>query len=235
MKIEIWSDIACPWCAIGKRRFDKALAQFAHRDEVEVVWRSFELDPDAPREQTGDRVDHLAAKYGISRAQAEGMHRHMTETAAADGLEFHFERARDGSTFDAHRLIHLAGQRGIADAVKERLFEAYLGEGQLVADHATLVRLGAEAGLDADDVRHVLASDRFAKEVRAEEREARALGINSVPFFVIDRTYGVSGAQPSETLLEALNTAWAKSHPLEVLTPAGRDAGETCADGSCAI
>ncbi|MFD1524459.1 DsbA family oxidoreductase [Pseudonocardia yunnanensis] len=235
MKVEIWSDVVCPWCAIGKRRFEKALAQFAHRDEVEVTWRSFELDPGAPQEREGDLAEHLASKYGVSREQADGMHRQMTETAAADGWEFHFEHARGGNTFDAHRLIHLGAERGVQDAVKERLFRAYLTEGERIGDPETLVRIGAEAGLDADEARAVLASDRFADEVRADERQAQAFGINGVPFFVIDRTYGVSGAQPAETLLEVLDTAWAKSHPRQVLTPAGGPDGSACTDGSCAV
>jgi predicted DsbA family dithiol-disulfide isomerase len=235
MKVEIWSDVVCPWCAIGKRRFEKALAQFAHRHEVEVTWRSFELDPGAPREREGDLREHLATKYGVSQEQADGMHRHMTETAAADGWEFHFERARSGNTLDAHRLIHLAGERGIQDAVKERLLTAYLTDGERIGDPETLVRLGAEAGLDADEARAVLDSDRFADEVRADERQAQAFGITGVPFFVIDRTYGVSGAQPAEALLEVLDKAWAETHPLQVLTPAGGAAGDGCVDGSCSV
>jgi predicted DsbA family dithiol-disulfide isomerase len=239
MKVEIWSDVVCPWCAIGKHRFEKALAGFAHRDDVEVSWHSFELDPDAPHEQEGDLADHLAAKYGVTRERADAMHRQMTETAAGDGWDFHFERARRGNTFDAHRLLHLAAERGVQDAVKERLFRAYLEEGEAIAEHATLVRLGAEAGLDADEARAVLASDRYAAEVRADERQAQAYGITGVPFFVVDRKYGVAGAQPPDALLQVLETAWTEAHPLQVLTPAGgADGGAdggACVDGSCSI
>jgi predicted DsbA family dithiol-disulfide isomerase len=234
MKVEIWSDVVCPWCAIGKRRFEKALAQFAHRDEVDVHWRSFELDPTAPREREGVLADHLAEKYGMSRDDARGMEKQMSDTAAAEGWEFHLEHARNGNTFDAHRLIHLAAERGIQDAVKERLLRAYLTDGERIGDPETLVKLGAEAGLDTDEAREVLASDRYADEVRADERQARAYGINGVPFFVIDRKYGVNGAQPAEALLEVMETAWAEAHPLQVLTPAG-GAGDACADGSCAV
>ena len=236
MKVEIWSDVVCPWCAIGKRRFEKALAQFPHRDDVQVTWRSFELDPAAPREREGDLAEHLAAKYGVSREQADGMHRQMTETAARDGWEFHFEHARAGNTFDAHRLLHLAAERGVQDAVKERLFRGYLTEGEHIGDPETLARLGEEAGLDADEARAVLASDRYADAVRADERQAQAYGISGVPFFVIDGRYGVSGAQPPEALLEVLATAWAEAHPLQVLTPAGGAAGaDACAGGSCGV
>jgi predicted DsbA family dithiol-disulfide isomerase len=232
VKVEIWSDVVCPWCAIGKHRFEKALARFAHRDEVEVSYHSFELDPGAPREPEGDLAGHLAAKYGMSRERAEDMHRQVTETAAADGWEFHFERALRGNTFDAHRLLHLAADRGVQDAVKERLFRGYFEQGEAIADPDTLVRLGAEAGLDADEVRAVLASDRYADAVRADERQAQAYGITAVPFFVVDRKYGVAGAQPPEALLQVLETAWAEAHPLQVLTPVG---GEACADGSCSV
>jgi predicted DsbA family dithiol-disulfide isomerase len=233
VKVEIWSDVVCPWCAVGKHRFEKALARFDHRDQVEVSFHSFELDPEAPHEQDGDLNDHLATKYGMSRAEAEAKHRQMTEMAAADGWDFHFERARRGNTFDAHRLLHLAADRGVQDAVKERLFRGYFTEGEHIADHATLARLGAEAGLDPAEAREVLASDRYADEVRADEQQARAYGITAVPFFVVDGKYGVAGAQPPEALLQVLDTAWAEANPLQVLTPAGGD--EYCADGSCSV
>jgi predicted DsbA family dithiol-disulfide isomerase len=212
VKVEIWSDVVCPWCAIGKHRFEKALSRFAHRDEVEVSFHSFELDPDAPHEQDGDLADHLAAKYGMSRERAEEMHRQTTATAAEDGWDFHFERARRGNTFDAHRLLHLAAERGVQDAVKERLFRGYFTEGEQIADHATLARLGSEAGLEADEAREVLGSDRYADAVRADQRQAQAFGITAVPFFVVDRKYGVAGAQPPDSLLQVLETAWAEQN-----------------------
>lgn len=235
MKVEIWSDVVCPWCAIGKRRFESALARFAHRDEVELRWRSFELDPGAPREREGDLAEHLAQKYGMSTDKAREMEQHMSAMAAGEGWEFHLEHARNGNSFDAHRLIHLAADRGIQDTVKERLLAAYLTDGERIGDPETLVRLAAEAGLDAGEARAVLDSDRYAAEVRADERQAQAFGISGVPFFVIDRKYGVNGAQPAEALLEVLETAWNEAHPLQVLTPAGDEAGEGCTDGSCAV
>ena len=234
MKVEIWSDVVCPWCAIGKRRFEKALQSFAHAGEVEVRWRSFELDPAAPREREGDLAGHLAEKYGVSAEKAQGMHDQMTDTAAQDGLDFHLEHARGGNTLDAHRLIHLGADRGVQDAVKERFFQAYLTEGERIGDPETLVRLAAEAGLDEDEARGVLASDRYTADVRADERQAQAYGISGVPFYVIDEKYGVSGAQPADALLQVLEQAWTESHPLQVLTPAG-GRGEACADGSCAV
>jgi predicted DsbA family dithiol-disulfide isomerase len=234
MQVEIWSDVVCPWCAIGKRRFEAALARFAHRDDVQVRWRSFELDPAAPREREGDLTGHLAEKYGMSRQDAHAFEQQMSEQAAGEGWEFRLDRARGGNSFDAHRLIHLAADRGIQDAVKERLLAAYLTDGERIGDPATLARLGAEAGLDEAEAAEVLGSDRYADEVRADERQAHAYGISGVPFFVVDRKYGVSGAQPAEALLEVLETAWAEAHPLQVLTPAGGTA-DGCADGSCAV
>ncbi len=209
LPVEVWSDIACPWCYVGKRRLEAALARFPHQDAVEVTWRAFELDPSAPKvREPRPYAERLAAKYGTPVARAETMIRQMTATAAADGLDFRFDRIRPGNTFDAHRVLHLAGERGKLDAVKERLLRAYLGEGEAIGEHDTLVRLAAEAGLDPDEVRAVLTGDAFTDEVRAEEAEAVDLGITGVPFFVIARRYGISGAQPAEVLLGALTEAW---------------------------
>lgn len=234
MKVEIWSDVVCPWCYIGKRRFEAALAGFAHREEVEVAWRAFELDPAAPREREGDQADHLASKYGVSRAEAQRMHESMTATAASEGLTFRFDRARPGNTFDAHRLLHLAADRGVQDAVKERLLCAYLTDGEPIGDPQTLARLGAEAGVDREEAAAVLADDRYAAEVRADESEARALGATGVPFFVINRRYGIAGAQPAELIRETLDRAWADDHPLTVVT-AGGSPSDACEDGSCPV
>jgi predicted DsbA family dithiol-disulfide isomerase len=228
MHVEIWSDIACPWCYIGKRRFESALAGFEHRDEVQVMWRSFELDPDAPRERPGERAAHLAAKYGSSIEQARAMERRMTGVAAGEGLEFRFDIARDGRTFDAHRLLHLAGAHGLQDALKERLMRAYLGEGALMSDHATLQHLAAEAGLPAAEVADMLAGDRYAAEVREDERAGSALGITGVPFFVVDRAFGASGAQPPGVLGELLRRAWEARAPLSVVA-----AGDSCGIDGC--
>ena len=208
LKVEIWSDIACPWCYVGKRRFEAALAGFEHRDQVEVSWRSFELDPGAPREREGDRTEHLARKYGTSREQAERMLEQMTAVAAGEGLEFRFDIARSGNTFDAHRLTHLAAAHGRQDAMKERLFRAYLGEGEVIGDPAVLERLGLEVGLPEHELRELLAGDRYAAEVREDEQLAASLAITAVPFFVVDRAIAASGAQPPELLRELLDRAW---------------------------
>jgi len=229
MHVEIWSDIACPWCYIGKRRFETALGSYEHRDEVQVTWRSFELDPYAPAALEVDAATHLAEKYGTTREEAQAMHARMTETAAGEGLEFRFDRARRGNTFDAHRIVHLAAAHGRQDEMKERIMRAYLTEGELVSDHDTLARLAGEVGLPAGEVADTLASDRFADAVRDDERTAQRMGIHAVPFFVVDRAIGASGAHPAPALLELLRQARAANPPIAV-TSAG---GETCAvDGS---
>jgi predicted DsbA family dithiol-disulfide isomerase len=204
MHVEIWSDIACPWCYVGKRRFEAALAAYEDRDGVTVTWRSFELDPAAPAEREIDRITHIASKYGVPEEQARAMEQRLTDVAAADGLELRFDRARSGNTFDGHRLVHLAAAHGLQDAMKERLMRAYFTDGELVSDHETLVRLAQEVGLDDQETRAMLAGDRYAAEVREDERTAAALGINGVPFFVVDRARGASGAHPPEALLQLL-------------------------------
>jgi predicted DsbA family dithiol-disulfide isomerase len=208
--VEIWSDIACPWCYIGKRRFEAALEQFEHRDDVDVTWRSFELDPGAPHERTGDRAERLAQKYGMTVEQAREAEQRLTDAATGEGLDFRFDIARSGTTFDAHRLVHLAEAHGRQDAMKERLLRAYFTEGELMSDHDTLVRMALEVGLEEPEVRELLAGERYADEVRADERTAGELGISAVPTFVIDRKLGASGAQPPDALLDLLRQGWAK-------------------------
>jgi predicted DsbA family dithiol-disulfide isomerase len=226
--VEIWSDIACPWCYVGKRRFEAALAGYEHRDEVQVTWRSFELDPSAPREREHDGATHLAEKYGTTRDEALAMQRRMTDTAAGEGLEFRFDIARGGNTFDAHRLLHLAAAHGMQAATAERLMRGYLTEGEPIGDPDALALLAIDAGLPEDEVRDALATDRFAAEVREDERTAQRIGIQAVPFFVVDRAVGASGAHPPEALLELLRHARELNPPIPVAA-----SGETCAvDGS---
>ena len=232
MQVEIWSDIACPWCYVGKRRFERALEEFEHRRDVDVVWRSFELDPTAPRQHDAPQAELLARKYRMPLAQAEAMNARMTGEAAKEGLAFRMDRVRVGNTFDAHRLIHLAAAAGRREAMVERLFAAYLGEGEALGDVEVLARLAVDAGLEAGAAREALAGGAFADAVRADEARARAFGITSVPFFAIDERYGVSGAQPPEAILGALRQAWGDSG--RALAPAGTTA-DGCADGGCAV
>ncbi len=211
MNVEIWSDVVCPWCYIGKRRFETALGQFAHRDEVVVVWRSFELDPHAERLVPGTLNELLARKKGGTPEQAAAMSAQITALAATEGLEYHLDQARSGNTFDAHRLLHLAAEQGRQGALKERLMRAYFTEGRPIGEAATLVALAAEVGIAAAEAAAVLAGDAYAAEVRADERRAAALGITGVPFVVVDGRYGVSGAQPPQVFLNVLEQAWAES------------------------
>jgi predicted DsbA family dithiol-disulfide isomerase len=201
MKVEIWSDIACPWCYIGKHRFEDALAQFEGRESVEVSYHAFQLDPAAPPSTPGTLNELLSKKFGIPVAQAEAMNARMTEMGEPEGIAFHFDRTRPANTFDAHRLVHLANQHGKGAAMKERLFEAYFRDGLVVSDRETLVTLAAEEGLDA---RPVLESAELAADVRADIERARSLGISGVPFFVFDEQYGVSGAQTADVLLATM-------------------------------
>jgi predicted DsbA family dithiol-disulfide isomerase len=232
MEIEIWSDIACPWCYIGKRRLEAALETFEHRDEVTVTWRSFELDPDAPAEREGERAAHLAAKYGVSVEEARAMEDRMAQAAAGDGIEMRFDRTRGANTFDAHRLIHLAAAHGRQDEAKERLLRAHFTEGEPVSDRDTLVRLAGEIGLPEREVREALASDRYADEVREDERTAARMGIGGVPFFVVDRAVGASGAHPPEALLKLLEEGHRRRSPVAVATADGLD-GQTCGPDGC--
>jgi predicted DsbA family dithiol-disulfide isomerase len=211
MEVEIWSDVVCPWCYMGKRRFEQALASFEHRDKVQVTYRSFELDPAAPPGVTSPTVEMLAQKYGMSAHRAEQAQRQMEERAAADGLTFRMSGLRSGNTRDAHRLLQLAKSGGLQDQLMERLQRAYFTEQDSIFDHDSLTRLAVEAGLDGDEVADVLASDRYADHVDTDEAMARALGATGVPLFVIDRRYGISGAQPAETIADVLERAWAEA------------------------
>ena len=234
MLVEIWSDVVCPWCYIGKRRFEAALGQFEHRDDVQVTWRSFELDPTA-QAATDDSsyAERLGRKYGKSPAEAQQMLDSMTSTAAGEGLDFHFEKAVHVNTLAAHQVIHLGAAAGVQDAVKERLMRAYFTEGANLSDTATLVRLGGEAGLAADDITAALSDARYFDAVRADEEAATSLGVGGVPFFVVDRTYGMSGAQSPDTLLEVLEKAWAETHPLTMVS-SGPDS-DACGPDGCAV
>ena len=200
MQVEIWSDIACPWCYVGKRRFEAALEQFD--GDVDIRWRSFELDPTAPAARERSGAEHLAEKYGMSVEEARARQQQLRDIAAGDGLDMRFDLTRSGNTFDGHRLLQLAAEHGLQGEMKERLLRAHHTEGELLSDHATLVRLAEEVGVPGAE--EMLASDRFAAEVRDDERAAGELGIQAVPTFVVDRRVGVAGAQPADVLLQLL-------------------------------
>ena len=230
MRIEIWSDVVCPWCYIGKRRLESALEQFPHRDQVEVVWRSFQLDPSIPEGETHATLPALAAKYGRSVEEMRASMSHVEQLAAGEGLHYNLADGISGNTLRAHELLHLAAERGLGPQMKERLLHAHFTEQRSVFDVESLVSLGVEVGLDADEARAALADRRYLAAVHEDIDTARALGATGVPFFVVDRTYGAAGAQPAEQLLQLLERAWADSHPL-VTVPAA----EGCEDGTCSV
>jgi predicted DsbA family dithiol-disulfide isomerase len=210
MLVEVWSDLICPWCYLGKRRLEQALERFPHRDRVDVVWRSFELEPDAPK-TAASRASLLVTRYGMTEQAAAERDAHMTALAAEAGLAYRPDLAQLGNTFDAHRVLHAARADGLQAEAKERLLRAYFTEGRALTDADTLVELAAEAGVDPDRARAALANGSFAAEVRDDEREASELGITGVPFFVLHRRYAVSGAQPADLMLQALERAWAET------------------------
>ena len=235
MVVDIWSDVVCPWCAIGKANLDAALARFDHREDVDIVWHSYELDPNAPVARSGDYVGMLSRKYGTTPEQAQVMIDQMTERGHEAGVPFRFDIVQPGNTFDAHRLIHLGAARGIQTAVKERMLRGYLCEGEAIGLPEVLERLAVDAGLDADEVAAVLTTDAFAEQVRVDEATAASLQVTGVPFFVVDRRYAVPGAQPPELLLQVLEQAWAERSEVARDTAPGPEAeGGACSiDGEC--
>jgi len=235
VKIEIWSDVVCPWCFVGKRRLETALSTFDHADEVEVVYRSFELDPTAPHHGHELSTGVIARKYGRSEAEMRQMQQQLIDLAAEEGLAFRLFETVHTNTIDAHRLLHLALETGgpaLQRELKEALLSAYFERAADVGDHDVLTAAATAVGLDESRVRAVLESDEYADRVAADIAQARAYGATGVPFFVVDQAYGVSGAQPAEVFSQVLDQAWAASHP--VLQMAGGDA-EACGPDGCAI
>ncbi len=236
MRIEIWSDVVCPWCYIGKRRLERALAGFPHRDEVEVVYRAFELDPTAPQVGTESIAESLGRKYGGGLENARRMMARVEEIAAGEGLAFDYADATHTKTVDAHRLLHLAlhegGPRLQAD-LKESLLAAYFLRGESMGDHDVLAKAAVDAGLDPEHVDRVLASDEYVEEVQADIAQARAYGANGVPFFVVDQRYGISGAQPVEVFAQTLERAWADAHPAVTLVSDEAPDGQVCGPDGC--
>ncbi|HEY0814019.1 MAG TPA: DsbA family oxidoreductase [Pseudonocardia sp.] len=215
MQVEIFSDVVCPWCYIGKRRFEAALERFAHPDDVTVTYRSFQLDPDAPARSAESIEQHLATKYGRTLEQARQMNQQVTDLAAGVGLQFRLDKAQRANTFDAHRLLHLATGHGRQAVLAERLLDAYFTQGAVVSDHTELTELAVAAGLDRAEVAAMLAGDDYAEQVRADFALAGRFGVTGVPFFVFDRTYGVSGAQETAVFSDVLDRVWTDTHPLE--------------------
>jgi predicted DsbA family dithiol-disulfide isomerase len=208
MQVEIWSDVICPWCYIGKRRFEAALAQFPQREGVSVIWRSFELDPEAAQQSPGTLEERLARKYGVSLRQAAAMNARVTEIAKEVGLKYRLDKARPGNTFDAHRLLHFATAQRVGERATERVMQAYFCEGLAIGDRAALARLAPEFGIPEVEALAILESDRYGEAVRGDESRAAQLGISGVPFFVFDEKYAISGAQATAVFAETLKEIW---------------------------
>ena len=204
MQIEIWSEVICPWCYIGKRRFEQALAQFGHREQINVIWRSFELDPNAPKQYSGTPNELLSRKYNVSLQQADEMIARVTAHAREVGLEYHLNDARRGNTFDAHRLLHFAAEKQVGDKAIESIMHAYFSESLPVGDRAALAKLAPKFGISESETLAMLESHKYSDAVRADESRAADFGISGVPFFVFDEKSGISGAQPVEVFTEAL-------------------------------
>jgi predicted DsbA family dithiol-disulfide isomerase len=232
MKVEIWSDFMCPFCYIGKRRFESALEQFPNKDQVEVVYRSFELDPNASYKPGVSMDELLASKYGMSIEQAKAANANVTQQAASVGLTYHMDRVVPANSFDAHRLVHFAAQHGKMKEMTERLFRAYFTDAENLEDKNLLADLAAEVGLEREQAVAALESDAFQSEVRADESAATNLGIRGVPFFVLGGKYAVSGAQPLEVFTDALDKAYREANPLVMVNDSDSSDG-MCADGSC--
>ncbi len=238
MQIEIWSDVVCPWCYIGKRRLERALADFPHADDVEVVYRSFELDPSAPEVGHQSIEQALEQKYGGGPGAGAQMMARVAGVAAEEGLAFDYAHATHVRTVDAHRLLHLALDEGGPTQqrrLKEALLAAYFTRGESMGDHAVLAAAAREAGLDEARVREVLSSREYVDRVQADIAQARAYGAGGVPFFVVDRAYGVSGAQPVEVFAQVLDQAWTASHPVLEMVDGKGPAAEACGPDGCAI
>ncbi|MEE9097200.1 DsbA family oxidoreductase [Pseudarthrobacter phenanthrenivorans] len=232
MKIEIWSDVACPWCFIGKRRFEAALAAFPHSESVDVVWRSYQLDPTLPEHYDGTELQYLSSRKGMPAGQVSQMFDHVAAQAKGEGLDYHFDKVVVANSFTAHRLIHLAAAHGQQDAAKERLLSDHFEHGKDIGSRGYLSALAGDLGLPADEVEQLFTTDKYSDEVRLDFQEARALGISGVPFFVIDRKFGLSGAQPTETFTAALNQAWQDANPLVLVNSSE---AEACGPDGCTV
>lgn len=230
MKIEIWSDVACPFCYIGRAHLMEALEKFDHSNAVEIEWKSFILDPTLPSSTDRDLYSSLAERKGMPMEQVMQMTEGVTSMAAKAGLSLNFDKAKPVTTFEAHKVLQLAKRSNLGDAVKLRLFRAYFEEGANPADVETLVRLGTEAGLKAGDIRAALSDPAFAEAVNRDVAEARSMGISGVPYFVIDRKYALSGAQPSAAMLGALQQAYGEKESTKV---AQTEAASCNPEGDC--
>lgn len=237
MNIEIWSDFMCPFCYIGKRRLENVLAQFPHRDEVKLQFKSFELDPNAELNSGKTNAEYLAAKYNMSVEQARGMNAQMNANARTAGLEYNIDEMIPTNSFSAHRLTHWAETQGKMLELSERLFQAIFIEGKHVGNSDVLIELAEEVGLDRNTAAEVLSSNQFADQVRTDQAEGEQLGIRGVPFFVFDRKFAVSGAQPDEVFLDAIQKAWDEHSPFTMVesNTTDVDGSGVCTEDGCEV
>jgi len=236
MQVEIWSDIMCPFCYIGKRHYEEALNKFADREDIEIIWKSFQLDPDIPTEisKPVNVYEYLASRKGMSYDQSVRMHQNVTEMARKAGLEYNFDKAVTANSLNAHKIIQLAKTKGLGDAIEERFFKAYFTEGRNLADSTTLAELGGDIGLDREEVLHALKDDRYAYLVNQDITEARQIGVTGVPFFVFNRKYAVSGAQPADAFLKTIEKAYAEWRRDNPRTKLDISSGPACTpEGLC--
>jgi predicted DsbA family dithiol-disulfide isomerase len=233
LKVQIWSDIMCPFCYIGKRRIEEALQNFEHKEAVEIEWKSYQLDASFIASPEDNMVEHLAEKYRKDNDWAQNMLDNMTQNAKTAGLDFHFEKAILANSFNAHRLLHLAKKYNLANDLEELLFKAYLTEGKNVNDLDTLSKLGIEVGLDSEEVSQVLNSDTYGAEVKKDQEEANAIGVQGVPFFVLDNKYAISGAQPASAFLETLEKVWEEGKFESKVTLLNTTDGDSCGIDGC--
>lgn len=216
MKVEIWSDVMCPFCYIGKRNFENALAQFADKENIEIEWKSYQLDPSMPEVAAESQEDYLVKHKGMSREQVRGMLANVTEMAKQAGLDYHLDKSVMVNSQKAHQLIQFAKTKNLGDQIEERLFKAFFTEGKNVADIETLTQLGKEVGLDEKELQVAFTDDQYLYQMKQDIQEGANLGVKGVPFFVFDRKYGVSGAQPAEAFLETLSKSfdeWREKNP----------------------
>ncbi len=234
MQVEIWSDIMCPFCYIGKRKFENALEQFSNKNDIKIHWRSFQLNPALETDNTRNVYEYLAEKKGWTLDYSKSVHKQMSETAKQVGLDYNFDTSIPANSFNAHRLSHLAAKYNLQDAVEELLFLAYFTEGKNIDDLETLVEIGTEAGLPGDEVYNTLTTDEYANKVQQDISKAQQIGVRGVPFFVFDNKYAVSGAQGSEVFLGALQKSWSEYEKENLSTSINQANGAACSiDGNC--
>ncbi|TDL32507.1 DsbA family oxidoreductase [Jeotgalibacillus sp. S-D1] len=238
MKVQVWSDYVCPFCYIGKRKFENALAAFEHKDQVEIVYKSFELDPAAPLDASKDMYETLAGKYGMSIDRAKEMTRGVAQQAKEVGLDYDFDKMKRTNTRDAHRLTHYAAEQGKMGEMTELLLKAYFTESRHIGEHQTLIQLAEEAGLDPAEAERVLGAEDYNSSVERDINEASQIGVTGVPFFVFGGKYAVSGAQPPEVFAEVLHKVWEEQNSAPLIYTGSKDdssQNDNCSDGSCNI